>query len=111
MSFTVTDVTKVIQGVRAVVVWDVDLDQSSRRSAQESELSFWAQDDAGNVWNMGEYPEEFPSGVFAGAPSTWLAGFDEAQPGVHMVAGPEGDHEVEPPGLRAADRVRGLRSA
>ena len=90
VSFTVTDVTKVIQGVRAVVVWDVDLNQSvPGGQAQESELSFWAQDDAGNVWNMGEYPEEFPGGVFAGAPSTWLAGFDEAQPGVHMGPDPK----------------------
>jgi hypothetical protein len=90
VSFTVTDVTKVIQGVRTVVVWDVDLNQSVPGGlAQESELSFWAQDDAGNVWNMGEYPEEFPGGVFAGAPSTWLAGFDEAQPGVHMFPDPK----------------------
>jgi hypothetical protein len=90
VSFTVTDVTKVIQGVRTVVVWDVDLNQSVPGGlVQESELSFWAQDDAGNVWNMGEYPEEFPGGTFAGAPSTWLAGFDEAQPGVHMFPDPK----------------------
>jgi len=88
VSFTVTDVTKVIQGVRSVVVWDVDLNQSTG-IVQESELSFWAQDDAGNVWNMGEYPEEFQDGNFAGAPSTWLAGFDEAQPGVHMFPDPK----------------------
>ena len=89
VSFTVSDVTKVIQGVRTVAVWDVDLNQSIPGGlVQESELSFWAQDDAGNVWNMAEYPEEFPGGTFAGAPSTWLAGFDEAQPGVHMGPNP-----------------------
>src|SRR5262249_35506765 len=42
---TVTDLTKVIDGVRAVVVWDLDY-----RSGKmvESELVFFAQDNLGN---------------------------------------------------------------
>ena len=85
VTFTVTDATKVIQGVRTVVAWDVD---ESQGQLQETELSFFAQDDAGNVWNLGEYPEEFEGATFVGAPSTWLAGYDGAQPGVHMAAAP-----------------------
>jgi hypothetical protein len=86
VSFTVTSLTKVVDGVRSAVVWDVD--ESDGRLA-ESELAVFAQDHAGNVWNLGEYPEEYPDGVFGGAPSTWFAGVGEAEPGVHMPETPE----------------------
>ncbi len=85
VSFTVTDLTKVIGGVRSRVVWDLDVNEGV---VVESELAFWAQDDAGNVWNVGEYPEEFEAGSFIGAPSVWLAGLDGAEPGIHMAATP-----------------------
>ena len=84
--FTVTDLTKVIHGVRTAVVWDVDL---SEGQVVEAELAFWAQDDERNVWYLGEYPEEYERGQFAGAPSAWLAGVDEAEAGVLMPAQPE----------------------
>ena len=54
----------------------------------ESELAFFAQDDDGNVWNLGEYPELYEGGVFIGAPSTWIAGLAGARAGVHMPARP-----------------------
>jgi hypothetical protein len=79
--FTVTDLTKKINGVRAVVIWDRDIDQGQ---LTESELAFFAQDDDGNVWNVGEYPEEYEDGKFAGAPSTWIAGVARAKAGIHM---------------------------
>ena len=82
VTFTVTDLTKVIAGVRTVVVHDVDY---SSGLLAEQELSFWAQDNQGNVWNLGEYPEEWINGVqLKGAPSTWMAGLDGAVPGIHM---------------------------
>ena len=41
----------------------------------EGELALWAQDDDGNVWPLGEYPEEYDErGGFEAAPDTWLAG-------------------------------------
>lgn len=83
--FTVTDLTKVINGVRTVVVWDQDTNDGQ---LAESELAFFAQDDAGNVWNLGEYPELYEDGQFTGAPDTWLAGVDGARAGVHMLAKP-----------------------
>jgi hypothetical protein len=87
--FTVTDVTKVIAGVRSVVVWDVD--QSDGRVA-ESELAFFAQDVHGTVWNVGEYPETFRrNGEFDGAPDTWIAGVAGALPGIHMLTRPRMD--------------------
>ena len=42
----------------------------------------------GNVWNLGEYPEEFEEGRFVGAPSTWIAGVAGAEAGLHMVKRP-----------------------
>lgn len=86
VTFTVTDLTKVVGGVRSVVVWDVDENAGERA---ETELAFFAQDDAGNVWNLGEYPEEWPGGTFFGAPSTWVAGVNGAEPGIHMLADPQ----------------------
>ena len=44
----------------------------------------FAKDRAGNIWNLGEYPEEYPGGVFTGAPNTWFAGVEDAEPGIHM---------------------------
>ncbi len=50
---TVTDLTKVINGVRAVVILEKDINEGV---LQEAELRFEAQDNAGNIWNLGEYP-------------------------------------------------------
>jgi len=90
--FTVTDATKMVNGVRTVVVWDRDF---LRGELQEQELAFFAQDDRGSVWNFGEYPEEYENGKFAGAPSTWIRGASGAYGGRHMLAQPrEGDQYV-----------------
>jgi hypothetical protein len=84
--FTVTDLVRTIDGVNTVVVWDRDL---SHGTLQEAELSFFAQDKDGNVWNLGEYPELYKNGNFTGAPSTWISGETDAQGGVHMLADPQ----------------------
>jgi hypothetical protein len=78
--FTVTDLTKVIDGVRTVVVWDRDWSQGR---LVEAELAFFAQDDDGNVWHLGQYPAEYEDGEFVGAPA-WLAGLDGAKAGLAM---------------------------
>jgi hypothetical protein len=82
---TVTDLTKVVNGVRTVVLWERDF---TNGALAESELAFFAQDDSGNVWELGEYPEEYRAGRFAGAPSTWISGVAGARPGVTMRAAP-----------------------
>ena len=79
--FTVTDLMKKVDGVNALVIWDTD---ESDGELVESELSFFAQDEDDNVWNVGEYPEEFENGEFVGAPSTWIAGEADAEAGIHM---------------------------
>lgn len=78
---TVTDLTKVIDGVRAIVVFDRDFDNAV---LQESELALWAQDRHGRVWNVGEYPEEYTDGRRVGAPSTWISGIAGARAGIGM---------------------------
>jgi hypothetical protein len=83
--FTVTDLSKVVDHVRSVVAWDRDF---LRGKLQEQELAFFAEDDRGNVWNFGEYPEEYQNGKFTGAPSTWIRGTAGAYGGIHMLARP-----------------------
>jgi hypothetical protein len=83
--FTVSGLTKKIHGVTTVVAWDRDF---LKGRLQEQELAFFAQDDAGNVWNFGEYPEEYEHGRFTGAPSTWIRGTGHAYGGIHMLARP-----------------------
>jgi hypothetical protein len=82
---TVTDLTKRINGVRTLVVFERDFDNGQ---LQESELAFEAQDRAGRVWNIGEYPEEYEDGELVGAPSTWMAGLARAMAGIGMLAHP-----------------------
>ena len=83
--FTVTDVSKLVDHVRTVVAWDRDFLEGT---LQEQELAFFAQDDNGNVWNFGEYPEEYEHGRFAGAPSTWIRDTGGAYGGIHMLGRP-----------------------
>jgi hypothetical protein len=82
---TVTDLVRTIDGVNTVVVWDRDINNGV---IQEAEIAFFAQDKKGNVWSLGEYPEEYENGIFKGAPSTWISGEKDAQGGVHMLADP-----------------------
>jgi hypothetical protein len=83
--FIVSDVTKVIDGVRTVVIWDRDY---FRGAIREGELTFQAQDNRGRVWNFGEYPELFSHGRVTGAPDTWIAGLAGARAGILMLARP-----------------------
>lgn len=81
----VTDMTKVIDGIESVVVWDLDY---SDEELVEAELAFFAQDNDGNVWRMGEHPEEYEDGEVVDAP-TWLAGVADARAGIAMLGDPQ----------------------
>lgn len=81
----VTDLTKMIGGVRALVTWDLDY---SDDELVEAELAFFAQDSGGTVWRMGEYPEEYDEGKVVAAP-TWIHGFEHARAGIMMPADPQ----------------------
>lgn len=83
--FTVTDLTKVIGGVRAVVGWDRDYNDGT---LGESELIFYAQDKFGTVWHLGEYVEHWDEGELDGG-RLWVVGDPEgARAGVGMKAQP-----------------------
>jgi len=86
VTFTVTDLIKTVDGVQTVVAWDRDFLEGE---LQEQELAFFAQDNQGNVWNFGEYPEEYDAGKFTGAPSTWIRGADGAYGGIHVLSHPQ----------------------
>jgi hypothetical protein len=102
---TVTDLTKVIDGVRAVVILEKDINEGV---LQEAELRFEAQDNAGNIWNLGEYPEEYEDGKFSAAPDVWLAGLAKAEPGQLNGGGSAAGITGISPGLVARYRVSGL---
>ena len=80
----VTDLTKVIDGVPVVVTWDLDYNADQ---LVEAELAFFAQDNDGNVWRMGEYPEEYEDGKLVVAPA-WIHGIEDAKAGIAMKAEP-----------------------
>lgn len=85
VTHTVTGLTKVIDGVKTLVMWDRDYADGE---LVESELAFFAQTESGTVWLFGEYPEEFENGKFIGAPNTFIHSIDEAQAGIAMQAEP-----------------------
>jgi hypothetical protein len=85
VELTITDLTKVIDGVRTVVAYELDYNEGQ---LIEAELIFFAQDDNGNVWHVGQYPEEYDQGVFAGAPA-WIHGYQGANAGIFMQANPQ----------------------
>jgi hypothetical protein len=83
--FIVTDLTKVVGGVRAVVGWDRDFNGDT---VGESELIFYAQDKNGNVWHLGEYVEHWNEGELDGG-RLWVVGDPEgARAGIAMYAEP-----------------------
>lgn len=85
--FTVTDLTKEVLGVRSVVAYIVDY---SDGQLVEAEIAFYAQDNDGNVWFMGEYPEVYENGKLVEAPA-WIPGYKNAEAGIVMKADPQLD--------------------
>jgi hypothetical protein len=72
---TVTDLVKPLAGVRNVVVWEQDWRDGA---LAEAELAFFAQDDDGNIWHLGEYPAEYENGKIVATPA-WIHGVKGAK--------------------------------
>lgn len=83
--FTVTDLTKEVEGIQTVVAYILDY---SNNELVEAEIAFYAQDNDGNVWFMGEYPEVYEFGEIVEAPS-WIPGLKGAKAGIVMKADPQ----------------------
>jgi hypothetical protein len=83
---TVTDVTKEVNGVHAVLVLDQDVDDGQ---VTETAIDYLAQDDGGNVWYIGSYTEAYEAGQFMNAEDAWLAGENGAQVGLYFPGDPK----------------------
>jgi hypothetical protein len=89
--YTVTSKTKVLDGVRTVVV-DDRLYHGSVLSERTSD--YYVQDVAGNVWYFGEDTAELDrNGHVKNTEGTWHAGVDGAEPGIYMEADPVVGHQ------------------
>jgi hypothetical protein len=75
---TVTDLTKTINGVRTVVVWDQDFQDGQ---LAEAEIALFAQSDTRDIWAFGEYPEVYEQGKIVETP-TWIAGIAGSRAGI-----------------------------
>jgi hypothetical protein len=82
--YIVTDLTKEIAGIQTVVAWVQDY---TNGKLVEAEVAFYAQDNDGNVWYMGEYPEAYEDGKMVEAPA-WIPGLKGARAGITMKAEP-----------------------
>jgi hypothetical protein len=103
----VTDLTKAVDGVRNIVVWERDY---ANGQLVEQELALFAQDRYGNVWHMGEHPEEIEEGKIVKSP-TWVHGIKGAYsgvtvPGAPRVGTPDFAEGFAPPPIEWADRGR-----
>ncbi len=83
----VTDRTKTIQGVEAMVVLDV---ARHRGTLIEKTFDWFAQDVDGNVWYLGEDTAEYDdAGNVVSTEGSWEAGVDGAEAGIIMEADPQ----------------------
>ena len=82
---TVTRETKIVAGVRCVVVHDV---VTTAGELAEETFDWYAQDAAGNVWYFGEDSKDYEGGKLVSTHGSWEAGVDGALPGIVMKAAP-----------------------
>ena len=83
---TVTERTRSILGIAATVVHDVVTESGV---VKEDTYDWYAQDESGNVWYLGEDTKEYEDGKVVSTKGSWEAGRDGAQPGIIVPAQPE----------------------
>lgn len=89
--FQITRQTKLVDGVKCVVVHDVSREHGQLK---EDTFDFFAQDKDGNVWYFGEAVKNYQNGVFHDTNGSWLAGVNGAEPGIIMLASPHAGQTV-----------------
>ena len=82
---TVTHRTRVIRGVTARVVHDVATEHGQ---LIENTFDWYAQDDGGSIWYLGEFTREYEDGEVVSTEGSWEYGVDGAQAGVLVPARP-----------------------
>lgn len=83
---TITDVYRKVDGVRTVVQLDHETDGGQ---VNQVSLDYVAEDQAGNVWSLGGYTEEYEGGRFVAGIDPWLAGVNGAKAGILVQADPK----------------------
>ena len=83
---TVTSDTKMIMGVKCVVVHDVVM---ANGKVKEDTNDWLAQHKDGTVWYFGEDTKEFKAGGKVSTEGSWEGGVKGAQPGILMPANPK----------------------
>ncbi|HYS06923.1 MAG TPA: hypothetical protein VEW47_17215 [Candidatus Dormibacteraeota bacterium] len=82
----VTDQTRVIEGITARMVSDVS---THNGTLLEKTFDFYAQDKQGNVWYLGEDTTAFLANGKTDTSGSWMAGVNDAEPGLIMEANPQ----------------------
>jgi uncharacterized protein YjiK len=82
----VTHATKTILGITCIGASEQVL---SGGNPVEMTISWYAQDQDGNVWQFGEETEELNNGQVISTDGTWEAGVDGAKPGIVMRQNPQ----------------------
>jgi hypothetical protein len=83
----VTSKTKSLAGITATVVSDNVYEPPQK--LLEKTFDYYAQDDHGNVWYLGEDTREFLGGGIVNTSGSWLTGVKGAKPGLIMEANPQ----------------------
>jgi hypothetical protein len=83
---TVTNDTKTIIGIDARVVHDQVTEDGQ---VTEDTYDWYAQDNEGSLWYLGEDTKEFQNGKLKTTEGSWEAGVDGAEPGIILPAHPE----------------------
>ena len=83
---TVTDQTRVIEGITTRMVSDVSTHDGT---LLEKTFDFYAQDKQGNVWYLGEDTTAFLANGKTDTSGSWMAGVHDAEPGIIMEADPQ----------------------
>lgn len=86
VTVTVTNETREILGINAMVVHDLVTINGDKVEDTED---YFAQDKEGNVWYLGEIAQNFEDGRLSDVEGSWIAGVDRAKPGIIMKAQPK----------------------
>jgi hypothetical protein len=84
--YTITDVTKVVDGVTAMVALDQDFDGGE---LAEQSLELLSLDKDGNVVYLGSYTEAYEGGQFVNSTDAWLSGINGGKSGILVPGHPQ----------------------
>jgi hypothetical protein len=84
---TVTDRTKTIEGIEARVIHDLVTTPDGEKV--EDTFDWYAQDEDGNLWYLGEDTKEYEGGRVVSTEGSWEHGVDGAEAGIIVAAEPK----------------------